>query len=319
MQADQGTTPAVEIRNLHRRYGRTEAVNGLSLAVKPGGCYGLFGRNGAGKTTTIKCLLGHLKPNQGHVRVFGLDPGKEEVGVKRHIGYVPETMGFYPWMTAQGMLDYAASFRLREWNRDLERSLMARFGLEPNKKIKQMSRGMRAQLSLICAITAEPDLLLLDEPTGGLDPIVRREFIETVIGAYQESKPGRSTVFVSTHLIGEWEGLIDEFTIIENGAARITLGADAARARYRRIRLRFPDTPPAVGAVPGILSVQSNGRSVEVLTDDYDMALAERLRGLNPEAIDEEPLSLEEIFVATGRSGARGANEEEARGKGVRR
>ncbi|MCL5269952.1 MAG: ABC transporter ATP-binding protein [bacterium] len=161
MSAIAPSPNAIEIENLSRRFGHTEAVRDLILTVRPGRCYGLFGRNGAGKTTTIKCLLGHLRPTAGAVRVFGLDPRRDEVGVKRHIGYVPEQIGFYPWMTAQGMLDYAASFRPRQWNRALERELMGRFGLEPRKKIKAMSKGMRAQLSLICAIAAEPDLLLL--------------------------------------------------------------------------------------------------------------------------------------------------------------
>lgn len=292
---------AIEIRGLTRRFGHTEAVNGLNLTVAAGRCYGLFGRNGAGKTTTIKCLLGHLRPNRGSVRIFGLDPRKDEVAVKRHIGYVPETMGFYPWMTAQAMLNYAASFRPRQWNRALERSLLDRFGLDPKKKIQSMSKGMRAQLSLICAIAAEPDMLLLDEPTSGLDPIVRREFIETVIGAYQEGNPDKRTVFVSTHLIGEWEGLIDQFTILHEGREMLTLEADAARERYRRILLRFPGDPPPLAPGQGISRVTvSRQRTLDILTDGYSEEIIQHLRGLNPTEIIEVPLSLEEIFVATG-------------------
>jgi len=175
-----------------------------------------------------------------------------------------------------------------------------------------MSKGMRAQLSLICAIAAEPDLLLLDEPTSGLDPIVRREFIETVIGAYQEGAPERRTVFVSTHLIGEFEGLIDEFTIIDQGRTLIAMESDAARERYRRIHLRFADTPPALAKGNGILSIKPNGRSLEVLTDDYSQDLAARLKLLAPEEISEEPLSLEEIFVATARPRGLGSRHHDA-------
>jgi ABC-2 type transport system ATP-binding protein len=302
MTLNQEVSHAIEIRELSKIFGHTDAVNGLSLTVEPGRCYGLFGRNGAGKTTTIKCLLGHLKPSRGKVRVFGMDPRRDEVGVKRHIGYVPETMGFYPWMTARNMLDYAASFRPSQWTRALERDLIGRFGLDPKKKINVMSKGMRAQLSLICAIAAEPDLLLLDEPTSGLDPIVRREFIETVIGAFQEADPQRRTVFVSTHLISEWEGLIDEFTIVEQGRARMSLEADHARARYRRIRLRFAGDPPALATGDGIIKISRDSHSLNVFTDNYNDALMERLRALNPEAIDEDPLSLEEIFVALGQT-----------------
>jgi len=295
------TSNAIEIRDLVRRFGRTEAVKGLSLTVRPGRCYGLFGRNGAGKTTTIKCLLGHLRPNAGRIAVFGLNPLQHEVAVKSRIGYVPEVTGFYPWMSARNMLDYAASFRPQQWNRKLEKDLLERFGLDPAKKIVAMSKGMRAQLSLICAIAAEPDLLLLDEPTSGLDPIVRRDFIQTVIGAYQEGAPERRTVFVSTHLIGEFEGLIDEFTIMDEGRAVITLESDAARERYRKVRMRFETAPPAIPEMDGVLSVKTDGRAVELLTNAWSAELESRLRALRPEDLSAEPLSLEEIFVATGR------------------
>ena len=126
-------TPAIEIRNLVRRYGRTDAVNGLSLTVAPGRCYGFFGRNGAGKTTTIKCLLNLLRPTSGEVRVFGMDPAREEVAVKSRISYVPDYVAFYPWMTVRETLDYFASFRAH-WNRDTERALIDRFRLDPRQQ-----------------------------------------------------------------------------------------------------------------------------------------------------------------------------------------
>src|SRR3954466_15487681 len=225
-------TPVIEINQLVRKYGKTDAVNGLSLTVRPGRCYGFFGRNGAGKTTTSKCLLNLLQPSGGQAKVFGLRPGRHEVGVKSRLAYVPDAVAFYPWMTVRGTLDYFASFR-GTWNRDTERALLDRFDLDPGQKTSHLSKGQRTQLALITAICPEPDLLVLDEPTSGLDPIVRREFIQTVIGAYQEADPGRRTVFVSTPLISEFEGLIDEFTILEHGRAVLTLEADTARERYQ--------------------------------------------------------------------------------------
>ena len=224
-------TPAIEISNLVRRYGHTNAVNGLSLRVQPGRCFGFFGRNGAGKTTTIKCLLNLLRPTSGTVKVFGLDPRRDEVAVKSRIAYVPDNVAFYPWMTIADTLAYFASFRAK-WNRDTERQLLSQFRLDLNQKTSHLSKGQKTQLALITAICPEPELLILDEPTSGLDPIVRREFIRTVIGAYQDGDPGRRTVFVSTHLISEFEGLIDEFTIIDAGRNVLTLEADAARGRY---------------------------------------------------------------------------------------
>jgi len=226
-------TPALEIDNLVRRFGHTDAVNGLSLRVEPGRCYGFFGRNGAGKTTTIKCLLNLLRPTSGQVRVFGLDPARDEVAVKSRLAYVPDAVAFYPWMSVRDTLAYYASFRAH-WNHDIEASLLERLALDPTQRASALSKGQRTQLALIAAICPEPDLLVLDEPTSGLDPIVRREFIETIIGTYQDSGNGQRTVFVSTHLISEFEGLIDEFTIIDRGKAVLTLGADAARAQHQK-------------------------------------------------------------------------------------
>ena len=289
--------PVVQLNNLTRCYGKLEAVNGLSLTVKAGRCYGFFGRNGAGKTTTIKCLLNLLRPTSGSVRVFGLDPQRDEVAVKSRLAYVPDTVAFYPWMTVQDTLNYLASFRAH-WNRDIETDLLRRFGLNPDQKASDLSRGQKTQLALVSAICPEPELLLLDEPTSGLDPIVRREFIETVIGAYQSGDPGRRTVFVSTHLIAEFEGLIDEFTIIEQGRELLTMEADAARDRFKKIRARFAATPPPLGLV-GALNVRQSGREVEVLANGNSEQLLAALRERNPEDLHCESLALEEIFVAS--------------------
>jgi ABC-2 type transport system ATP-binding protein len=290
-------TPAIEIDGLVRRYGRTDAVNGLSLSVAQGRCYGFFGRNGAGKTTTIKCLLNLLRPSAGSLRVLGLDPRRDEVGVKTRLAYVPDNVAFYPWMTIRATLDYFASFRAR-WNEGTERALLAQFRLDPGQKTSHLSKGQRTQLALITAICAEPELLVLDEPTSGLDPIVRREFIQTVIGAYQEGDPGRRTVFVSTHLISEFEGLIDEFTIIENGKQVLTLDADAARERYQKIYARFAADVPDL-ALPGVQSVRRHGREIEVVTTGNPAAVIDQLRARAPEDVRSEALTLEEIFVST--------------------
>ena len=125
--------PAIEIRNLVRRYGRTDAVDGLSLRVAPGRCYGFFGRNGAGKTTTIKCLLNLLRATSGEARVFGLDPARDEVAVKSRVAYVPDHVAFYPWMTVRETLAYVASFRER-WNRETEATLLTQFQLDGSQK-----------------------------------------------------------------------------------------------------------------------------------------------------------------------------------------
>ena len=289
--------PVLEIKNLVRRYGKTDAVQGLNLTVHAGRCYGFFGRNGAGKTTTIKCLLNLLRPTDGTIRVFGLDPQKEEVAVKSRLAYVPDAVAFYPWMTVRDTLAYLASFR-RHWNRDIENDLLKRFHLDADKKTTSLSKGQRTQLALIGAIAPEPELLVLDEPTSGLDPIVRREFIETVIGAYQSGDPDRRTVFVSTHLISEFEGLIDEFTIIEEGRNLLTMEAEAARERFKKIRARFAEVPPQID-LTGSLSVRQSGRELEILANGASEQLLANINAARPEEVRCEALSLEEIFVAS--------------------
>ena len=297
----QNPNPVIELKNLTRRYGRVEAVNGLSLTVQPGRCYGFFGRNGAGKTTTIKCLLNLLRPDSGVVRVFGLDPQQQEVAIKSRLSYVPDTVAFYPWMTVSQALEFLASFR-PSWNRELERDLLNRFNLDASQKASQLSRGQKTQLALIGAVCPEPELLLLDEPTSGLDPIVRREFIQTVIGAYHAAQPERRTVFVSTHLISEFEGLIDEFTIIEQGRELLTMPADDARDRFRKIRARFAQAAPAID-LSGALNVRNAGRELEILANGNCDELLAKLRAMSPEELRCDSLSLEEIFVAAGTLG----------------
>jgi ABC-2 type transport system ATP-binding protein len=200
-------------------------------------------------------------------------------------------------MTVRETLDYFASFRER-WNGETESALLAQFRLDGRQRTTALSKGQRTQLALVTAVCAEPDLLVLDEPTSGLDPIVRREFIQTVIGAYQDGAPGTRTVFVSTHLISEFEGLIDEFTIIDHGREVLTLAADAARERYQKIQVRFASDPGPLH-LADVRMLRRQGRAMEVAVNGNAGLVCERLRALGPESIAVEALTLEEIFVST--------------------
>src|SRR5204862_6811835 len=144
-------SPVIEVNHLVRRYGKMDAVNGLSLRVMPGRCYGFFGRNGAGKTTTIKCLLNLLRPTSGTVRVFGLDPQKNEVEVKSRLAYVPDQVAFYPWMTVRDTLDYLATFR-QHWNRATEKELLGQFRLGSDKNVNALSKAQKTQLARVGAV-----------------------------------------------------------------------------------------------------------------------------------------------------------------------
>src|SRR5438094_8428360 len=189
-------------------------------------------------------------------------------------------------MTVRDALGYFSSFRPK-WNSETERALLEQFRLDPRQKTSHLSKGQRTQLALVIAICPEPELLILDEPTSGLDPIVRREFIRTVIGAYQDGEPGRRTVFVSTHLISEFEGLIDQFTIIERGREILTLDADAARERYQKIYARFAEAPSAID-LGGAQVLHRRGRELEVVVNGNAADVTARLRARSPETISTE-------------------------------
>ena len=298
------TDSAIEIKDLVRGYRGTDAVRGLNLSVQPGRCYGFFGRNGAGKTTTIKCLLNLLRPQQGSVRLFGMDPQTDSPEIKGRIAYVPDQIPVYPWMSIQAYFEFLASFRKR-WNTQLENQLLDQFDLQSTRKVDQLSKGQRVQVALIGALCPEPELLILDEPTSGLDPVIRREFIRTIIGSYQETDPGNRTVFVSTHLISEFEGLIDEFTIIDQGKELLTSETETARLRYHRLRIRFHSTPPDISD-PCILKTDVEGRELELTIDGSTEQVRSRIEQHDPANIQEESLTLEDIFLINARN--QGAN-----------
>src|SRR6185503_10825789 len=216
----------------------------------------------------------------------GLDPRRDEVAVKSRLAYVPDNVAFYPWMTVRETLDYFASFRAK-WNADTERALLSQFRLDLTQKTSHLSKGQRTQLALISAICPEPDLLVLDEPTSGLDPIVRREFIQTVIGAYQDGDPGNRTVFVSTHLISEFEGLIDEFTIIDRGRAVLSLEADTARERYQKIHARFAIEPDGI-ELGSARVLRQRGKEIELVVNGDAEDVMNRLRAGSLESITTE-------------------------------
>lgn len=291
-------TSVIEIRDLVHRYGRTEALHGLTFSVERGRCHGIFGRNGAGKTTAIKCLLNLLRPHSGRVQVFGLNPRRHEAEIKSRLAYVPDFVAFYPWMSVRDALDYQASFR-DHWNRSAEASLLDRFQLDPAAPTSGLSKGQRTQVALVGAICAEPELLVLDEPTSGLDPLVRREFIQTVIGAYQDAAPGERTVLVSTHLISEFEGLIDRFTVVDQGRAILTTGADEARQNFSRLRAEFEGDVPASSEFSEARSSRREGRTLELIVNGEADQVLKKLHTFRPVSIAKEALTLEEIFLAS--------------------
>ena len=225
----------VDVNDLSRSFGSKSALDGVSFRATAGQVYGLVGANGAGKTTLLKHLLGLLRATTGSVRVFGLDPVRDPVGVLSRIGYLSEERELPEWMRVDELMDYTHAFH-PTWDASYARELLESFALDPSKKVKELSKGMRAQAGLIAAVAHRPELLILDEPSSGLDAVVRRDILDAIVRTVADD--GRTVIF-SSHLLDEVERMSDHVTLMHHGPR------DAER-RTRRRAPRLPAQPRAV-------------------------------------------------------------------------
>lgn len=299
----------IETENLTRRFGHTEAVHGLSLAVPAGSVFALLGPNGAGKTTTIKLLMNLLRPTAGSARVLGVEAQKLGERELAQIGYVSESQQLPLWMTVRQLLDYCRPF-YPTWDAALEKTLLAQFALPEDRRLKHLSRGMLMKAALLSSLAYRPKLLVLDEPFSGLDPLVREEFIR---GVLEVSTAGEWTVFVSSHDIDEVERLCDHVALLDEGRLQLSEPAEALQARFRRVEVTLQGGEARLEAVPpGWFGVERAGGLVRFVESRYEAAATERVcRELFPgAAVVAHPMTLREIFLAlakAGRNGAKGA------------
>jgi ABC-2 type transport system ATP-binding protein len=217
--------PVIDVSQLTRRFGAIAALDGVSLAMPRGGVYGLVGANGAGKTTLIKHILGLLRAQSGTVRVFGLDPVAEPVAVLSRIGYLSEENDLPGWMRVAELIRYSGAF-YPAWDDTYAEELREAFGLDPAAKIKTLSKGQKARAGILIALAYRPELLVLDEPSSGLDPIVRRDILGAIMRTI--ANEGRTVLF-SSHLLDEVEQVADHVTMISSG--RVVLSAPLAAIR----------------------------------------------------------------------------------------
>jgi len=287
----------IETHDLSRRYGRIEAVHDLTLAVPAGSVYALLGSNGAGKTTTIKVLLNLLRPTAGSARVLGVD--SRELGPRElaQLGYVSEGQEWPLWMTVRQLLDYCRPF-YPTWDRDLERTLLDRFGLAEDRRLRHLSRGMLMKAALLSVLAYRPRLLVLDEPFSGLDPVVREDFIG---GVLEVSALGDWTVLVSSHDIDDVERLADHVGMIEQGCLRLSEPADRLLGRFRRVELTH--APADAAPPPGALAWAREGALTRFVASDYTAASEAAWRQQYPGAdVKATPMALREIFIALART-----------------
>ncbi|MBX7246006.1 MAG: ABC transporter ATP-binding protein [Candidatus Sumerlaeaceae bacterium] len=304
--AISSSNPVVEVTGLTRRFGGRQALSDVTLSVPPGCVYGLVGENGAGKTTLIRHLLGLLKAQQGSVRVFGMDPVQAPEKVLAEIGYLSEDRDLPDWMRVSELIRYTRAF-YPGWDPVYAEELRERFGLDPLTRYRDLSRGQKAMAGLLCALAYRPRLLLLDEPSSGLDAIVRREILGAIIRTVADE--GRTVIF-SSHFLDEVERVGDRVAMIHNGKLVLEGTLDDVRQGHSVVIVAFDRRPERSPRIPGALVMDSDGNEWTFLCNgrrsETDAAVAQ----FGARVVGERTASLEDIFVA--RAGIRPSADKEA-------
>lgn len=292
--------PVIRFDDVFKVYGSEVALAGVTFEVPPGTVFALLGENGAGKTTAIRIMLGLAGADQGESTVLGMQSRSCGERIRQRVGYVPERPTLYDWMTVREIGWFAAGFYPDGYlTRYLETA--ERFGLPPGRKIKALSKGMRAKVSLALAMAHDPELLILDEPTSGLDALVRREFLESMVDRAASGK----AVLLSSHQIAEVERVADIVAIIRKGKLMAVERLDDLKGRIREVTVTLTEEgdaalPPALAKLNGrLLGRRHRGRQWQALVEDMPEGLDASLRGeMGIDAVEIRTPSLEEIFVA---------------------
>jgi ABC-2 type transport system ATP-binding protein len=285
----------IETTALTKRYGDVEAVKQLTLRVRGGCITGFLGRNGAGKSSTIKMLLGMSHPTSGTGRVLGRAIGDSRASreLRAHVAYVAEDKQTYGYMTVAEMIAFTRSF-YADWRPDAERRLLKQFDLPSSRKVKALSKGMRTKLALLLALARRPELLILDEPSEGLDPVSIEELLQALVAATAEG----ASVFFSSHQIAEVERIADHVCMLDQGRLVVDASLDAIRCDYRRVDIGFAGPPPARDwASDDVSSVRIDGRQVTIMARRNVDAIVERAYAAGAVSVESSAVSLRELFL----------------------
>jgi len=283
---------AIEINGLKFSYGKKEVLKGVDLHVPQGSIFGFLGRNGAGKTTLIKTLLGLQKPKAGKCSINGLDSFDDALEIRRQIGFMAEDQQMYGWMKVGEIIKWVAGF-YAGWDHKFSDQLLEIFGLDKNIKVRTLSKGQNSKLALLLAIGYRPKIVILDDPTLGLDPIARKEFIRYVIEFMQSEGV---TVFFSSHLLYEIEPVCDHVAILEDGKIIRTDATDNLRQSVKKFMLA-KDNADSLRTIDGLLDLNISQGAVIATFGNCDEPFKKRISQISPE-VKEIPLNLDEIFEA---------------------
>jgi len=287
------TETAISISDLHFAYGRHEVLDSVNLEVPEGTVFGFLGRNGAGKTTTIQILLGLLTPQSGRCLVGGHDPKTDAVAVRRSVGYVAEDQRMYDWMRVEEIVHWTSSF-YPSWDQAYAQQLIRQFDLPARGKVGTLSKGQNTRLALLLALAHRPRTVILDDPTLGLDPIARKEFLRSVITLLQAEG---ATVFFSSHLLYEIEPVADWVAILDRGRIMKSAPTDVLRDTVRRFVLR-PKPSLDLAKIPGVLDVVRQDGQWRVTVESVNEDARAGLLAAAGDDVEELGLNLDEIFEA---------------------
>jgi len=291
----------IETSQLCKSYKNKQALRGLDLRVPAGSIFGFLGRNGAGKTTTIKTLMGLLRADSGSAHVFGRPVGDADrsAEIRRRIGFVTEDKELYPYMTVEEIIRFTRPL-FPKWRPDLERRYLELFELPLKSKIPDLSKGMRSKLMLLLAISRGADLLILDEPTDGLDPAAIEDVLRELVTIAATSG---TTMFFSSHQLAEVDLIADHIGIIDQGRMIVSGSLDDIKARYCRIRVVLNDSNElALQWKDGVESVHQEGRVVLLLASRNVDGIVEQARTIPGAVVERFPVTLKEIFLEHVRS-----------------
>jgi ABC-2 type transport system ATP-binding protein len=294
MATEPSSADVVVVQNLTRRFGAATALDNVSLSVRRGTVFGLVGANGAGKTTLIRHILGLYGADAGSVRVFGRDPVVDPAGVLGRIGYVSEEHDLPGWMRVWELMRYTQAFFAR-WDAGYAEELRRRFELDREARIKDLSKGQRARAGLLVALAHRPELLLLDEPSAGLDPLVRRDILEAIVRAIADE--GRTVLF-SSHLLHEVERVSDHVTMINGGKIVFSAPLDDIKAGHRCLTLHFTQPRTRPPELAGVLSWEGTGHEWKAMYHGEAAAVQAAATECGARVLDNRMPSLDEIFVA---------------------
>ncbi len=286
--------PVIRVSGLTRYFGDRAAVYDLDLEVPRGSVFALLGRNGSGKTTTIRMLLGLLEPTRGVGRILDYDIRALTPEARARIGYLTEEHQLYDWMTVRECNEFQSAFYPR-WDEKVFRRITGHFGLKAKARVRDLSRGERAGLCLALTLAPDPELLVLDDPALGLDPVARRSLVESMI--YLTRRPDRTILF-SSHDLTDVERVADFVAVMDQSVLRACGTLDMFRNSEQQVRLRFPGVPPRLPPIPGLLQSSRAEGELRVTCVHYNSATEQALRALAPTQMEMVPLSLEDMFIS---------------------